>query len=150
MAINPGVSGSQDPGLWIWKFWVQGPGSFVLGPHFRLCQKKKGRREKVCAYQFQNFQFQVRTFFSNAIASIYYVLTFHTLTNNLILILIFLDETSKGMFLYHLLEIEETAYLKVYGNYPDELFHVKKFSCSKGFRRSMVEVLQIYVCIMRK
>ena len=56
----------------------------------------------------------------------------------------FLDETSEGMFLLYLLELAETAHLKVYGNYPEALFHVK------DFRRSMVEVLQIYVCIMRK
>ena len=47
------------------------------------------------------------------------------------------------MFLLYLLELAKTAYLKAYGNYPVELFHVKKFSSSKGFRRSMVEVLQI-------
>ena len=49
------------------------------------------------------------------------------------------------MFLLYLLELAETVYLKVYGNYAEELFHVKKFPCSKHFRRSMVEVLQIYV-----
>ena len=72
-----------------------------------------------------------------------YILCFDTLTNNLTLILVFLDETSEGMFLLYLLELAKTAYLKAYGNYPVELFHVKKFSSSKGFRRSMVEVLQI-------
>ena len=74
-----------------------------------------------------------------------YILCFDTLTKNLTLILVFLDDMSEGMFLLHLLKLAETAYLKVYGNYPEELFHVKKFSCSKDFRRSMVEVLQIYV-----
>ena len=69
----------------------------------------------------------------------YYVLTL------VFYVMVFLDETSKDMFLLYLLELAETAYLKVYGNYPEELFHVKKFSCSKDFRRSMVEVLQIYV-----
>ena len=49
------------------------------------------------------------------------MLCFDTLTNNLILILVFLDQTSKGMFLLYLLELAETAYLKVYGNYPEEL-----------------------------
>ena len=76
-----------------------------------------------------------------------YILCFGTLTNNLTLILVFLDETSEGMFLLYLLELAETAYLKVYGNYPEEVFHVKKFSCSKDVRRSMVEVLQIYIYI---
>ena len=63
--------------------------------------------------------------------------------HNLTLVLVFLDETSKGMFLLYLLELAETGYLRVYGNCPVELFHVKKFSSSKDFRRSMVEVLQI-------
>ena len=54
-----------------------------------------------------------------------FILCFDTLTNNLILILVSLDQTSEGMFLLHLLEIAETAYFKVYGNYPEELFHVK-------------------------
>ena len=74
-----------------------------------------------------------------------YILRLDTLTNSLILILVFLDETSEVIFLLYLLELAETAYLKVYGNYPKELLHVKKFSCSKDSRRSMVEVLQIYV-----
>ena len=73
-----------------------------------------------------------------------YILCFDTLTKNLTLALVFLDETSEAMFLLYLLELAETAHLKVYGNYPEALFHVK------DFRRSMVEVLQIYVCIMRK
>ena len=79
-----------------------------------------------------------------------YILYFDTLTDNLIINLVFLDETSEGMFSLYLLELVETAYLKIYGNYPEELFSVKKFSCSMDFRRSMVEVLQIYVRIMRK
>ena len=79
-----------------------------------------------------------------------YILYFDTLTDNLIINLVFLDETSEGMFSLYLLELVETAYLKIYGNYPKELFSVKKFSCSMDFRRSMVEVLQIYVRIMRK
>ena len=74
----------------------------------------------------------------------YYVLTL------VFYVMVFLDETSKDMFLLYLLELAETAYLKVYGNYPEELFHVKKFSCSKDFWYSMVEMLQIYVCIMKK
>ena len=54
------------------------------------------------------------------------------------------------MFLLYQLELAKTAYLSVYGNYPEELFNVKKFSCSTDFRRSMAEVLETYVCIMRK
>ena len=51
------VQGSQvlHSGLQILKFSVQGPGSFVLGPDFRLCHKKLGRREKFCAQQYQKF-----------------------------------------------------------------------------------------------
>ena len=148
MAINPGVSGSQDPGLWIWKFWIQGPGSFVLGPHFRLCQKKKGKTRKSLCLTIPKLSISSSYFFLKRHSL--YILCFDTLTNNLIHILVFLDETSEGMFLLYLLELAETAYLKVYGNYLEELFHVKKLSCSKDFRRSMVEALQIYVCIMRK
>ena len=54
------------------------------------------------------------------------------------------------MFLLYLLELAERAYLKVHGNHPEELFSVKKFTWSTDFRLSMVEVLQIYVYIMRK
>ena len=110
-------------GLLILKFWAQVPGSFVLGLILEYAEKQQEGKKKLC---------------------------FVTLTNNVTLILVFLDETSEGMFLLYLLELAETAYLKVYRNYPEALFHVKKFSCSKDFRRSMVEVLQIYVCIMRK
>ena len=63
-----------------------------------------------------------------------YILCFDTLTKNLILILVFLDDMSEGMFLLLLLKLEETAYLKVYGNYPEELFHVKKILLFQGFQ----------------
>ena len=74
-----------------------------------------------------------------------YILCFDTLTNSLIFILVFLHDMSEGMFLLHLSKLAETAYLKVYGNYPEELFHMRKFSCSKDFRNSTVDVLLIYV-----
>ena len=81
------------------------------------------------------------------------MLCFDTLTNNLILILVFLDQTSKGMFLLYLLELAETAYLKVYGNYPEDLFHVKKIPLFQRFQTSYGRGLAdicIYVSTMRK
>ena len=66
-----------------------------------------------------------------------YILCFDTLTSNLIFNLVFLDETSKGMFILYLWELAETAHLKEYAYYPEELLSVKKMSCSTDFRRSM-------------
>ena len=144
------VQGSQvlHPGLWILQFWVQDPGSFVLVLILDYARKNwKGEKKSVLNNtKTSNFKFLL--FFQ--MPQSLYIIGFDSLTNILILILVFLDETSEDMFLLCLLQLAKTAYSKAYGNYLEELFHVKNFFCSKDFRRNMVEVLRIYVCIMRK
>ena len=147
MAVNPGVSGFTS---WVVDIEVLGLGSRVLcpGSSFQTMPEKKGKKRKSLCLAIPKLSISSCYFFLKCRGL--YILCFDTLTNNLILILVFLDETSEDMFLLYLQELTETTYLKVYGNYPEELFHVKNFSCSKDFRRSLVVVLQIYVGIMRK
>ena len=147
MKINPGGSRSIS---WFVDIEVLGLGSRILRPgsSFQTMPKNSGKERKSLCLTKPKLSISSSHFFLKCRSL--YILCFDTLTNNLTLLLVFLDETSEGMFLLYLLELAETAYLKVYGNYPQELFRVKKFSCSKDFRRSMVKVLQIYVCIMRK
>ena len=124
---------------------VLGLGTRILCPGslFQTMSEKSGKESKSLCLTIPKLSISSSYFFLKCRRL--YILCFDTLTNSLILILVFLDETSEVIFLLHLLELAETAYLKVYGNYPEELLHVQKFSCSKDSRRSMVEVLQIYV-----
>ena len=147
MAISPGASGSTS---WVMDIKVSGLGSRILcpGSSFQSMPGKSGKERKGLCLTISKRSTSSSHFFLKCRSL--YILYFDTLTNDLILILVFLDETSEGVFLLCLLELAETPHLKVYGNYPEELFHMKKFSCSKDFRSSMVEVFQIYVCIMRK
>ena len=124
---------------------VFGLGSRILRPgsSFQTMPEKSGKERRSLCLPIPKLSIS-SSYFQFLKCCIYHVLTLSQA------VFVFLDEASEGMLLLYLLELVETAYLKVYGNYPEELFHVKKFSCSKDFRRSMVEVLQIYVCIMRK
>ena len=122
MAINPEVSGSTS---WVVDIGVLGLGSriFCPGSSFQTVPEKKGKKRKSLCLTIPKLSISSWYFFLKCRGL--FILCFDTLTNNLILILVSLDQTSEGMFLLHLLEIAETAYFKVYGNYPEELFHVK-------------------------
>ena len=110
MAISPGVSGSTS---WVVHIEVLGLGSRILRPgsSFQTVPEKSGKERKSVLNNTKTFNFKFVLFSQIPQPLIYYVLTLsHT-------ILVFLDETSEGMFLLYLLELAETAYLKVYGNY---------------------------------
>ena len=118
MAINPGGSRSIS---WFVDIEVLGLGSRILRPgsSFQTMSKNSRKERKNLCLTKPKLSIASLHFFLKCRRL--YILCFDTLTNNLTLILVFLDETSEGMFLLYLLELAETTYLKVYGNYPEKI-----------------------------
>ena len=119
MEISPRVSVSIS---WIVDIEVLGLGSRILcpGSSFQTMSEKSGKERKSLCLIIPKLSISSSYFFLKCHSL--YILCFDTLRNNLILILVFVDETREGLFLS--IGISRVAYLKVYGSYPEELFHV--------------------------
>ena len=129
-AINPGGSRSIS---WLVDIGVLGLGSRILRPgsSFYTMPKNSGKKRKSLCLTKPKLSISSSHFFLKFRSL--YILCFDTLTNNLTLLLVFLDETCEGIFLLYLLELAETVYLKVYGNYS-RVIPFEKILLFQGFQ----------------